>query len=293
MDVENKLMNSNNIIYLNIGGYKYTTTKHTLIKEGETNFFSGLLSGSFPVTKDKDGYYFIDRNGRYFEPILEYMRSGDICISSSINLKNLVNESKFYMIDLPIERDTSLDNFYATDKWLQEIKDDADYNKIKEMGDLIESKIKIDFIECAKLGKLVKSNIFTANINIINKLAKNNIRKENHSYIDDDIKNTDKLKNIELKKWKDFSIIEDNKIFHVLGNQKSAKIILDHLQRNEITAKLVSFDVEWRSNYDGHKYEMIIGYSFLWISSQIKRIVDEWFDKNSPILKSYIFEHVK
>lgn len=64
------------VIRLNIGGYKYWT-KQTLLQHGAKNFFSGLLSetSNFAVVKDEKGFIFIDRNGKYFEPILDYLRT--------------------------------------------------------------------------------------------------------------------------------------------------------------------------------------------------------------------------
>jgi hypothetical protein len=55
------------------------TTRETLTKNGE-NFFTSMLSGKFSVLKDEKGYYFVDRDGEYFAPILEYLRTGDFCI---------------------------------------------------------------------------------------------------------------------------------------------------------------------------------------------------------------------
>jgi hypothetical protein len=46
-----------------------------LIAPGE-NFFSALLSHKVPVVKDESGFFFIDRDGRLFEPILNYLRTG-------------------------------------------------------------------------------------------------------------------------------------------------------------------------------------------------------------------------
>lgn len=64
-------------IKLNIGGVKYWTTAETLLKyAGDDSFFSSLLSGRVPVKKDAKGFIFIDANGKRFEPILDYMRTG-------------------------------------------------------------------------------------------------------------------------------------------------------------------------------------------------------------------------
>jgi hypothetical protein len=54
----------NGIVKLNIGGYKYETTKETLCSKGE-NYFSALLRGRIPTTTDEDGYIFV---GKYATP---------------------------------------------------------------------------------------------------------------------------------------------------------------------------------------------------------------------------------
>lgn len=64
------------VVKLNVGGTKYYTTKGTLVNPNSRNFFTGMFSGKFPTVKDKEGHLFIDRNGRLFEPILEYLRTG-------------------------------------------------------------------------------------------------------------------------------------------------------------------------------------------------------------------------
>ena len=68
------------IIIFHEGGHKYITTRETLTKGGE-NFFSSLLSGKFSALIDDKGYYFIDRDGSYFAPILEFLRTGEFFVT--------------------------------------------------------------------------------------------------------------------------------------------------------------------------------------------------------------------
>lgn len=63
---------------LDIGGVRFKTTRQTLTSQPQT-FFEGLLSGRFEVLED-DGYIFIDRDGRLFEPILRFLRTGQVCL---------------------------------------------------------------------------------------------------------------------------------------------------------------------------------------------------------------------
>ena len=101
------------IVNLNIGGHKFTTRKSTLVSIGE-NFFSGLLSGRIPPTLDSSGYHFIDSNeiqglfnkkigdGKYFEPILEFLRTSQLIIPPNIDVGSVYREAEFYGVDLPI-----------------------------------------------------------------------------------------------------------------------------------------------------------------------------------------------
>lgn len=89
------------IIYLNIGGHKYVTTRQTLLQGGKINYFTALLSNKFALTLDKEGDIFIDRDGKYFEPILEYLRTGELHFSADAKEENVRREAEFYQISLP------------------------------------------------------------------------------------------------------------------------------------------------------------------------------------------------
>lgn len=91
------------MIKLNIGGAKITTTQQVLLRNGD-NYFAKLLSGQIPVLRgrllplppqrvvaivaikistnlilpnfaaDDEDYIFLDRNGKVFQVILDYLR---------------------------------------------------------------------------------------------------------------------------------------------------------------------------------------------------------------------------
>lgn len=92
---------SKEIVGLNIGGIKYLTTKTTLLSTSEPNFFTSLLSGSFLQDFDTKGNYFIDRDGQYFAPILEYLRTGEFRCPQGMNEKAIAREANFYFIKIP------------------------------------------------------------------------------------------------------------------------------------------------------------------------------------------------
>ena len=89
-------------IKLNIGGIKYETSAGTLLNEkltGPNCLFRRLLSKKYP--KDDDGYLCIDRNGKYFEPLLDYLRTGDFVIPSHLSTTCVLREAAYFKIDLP------------------------------------------------------------------------------------------------------------------------------------------------------------------------------------------------
>jgi hypothetical protein len=53
---------------------QFETTKQTLQSEPES-MLAAMFSGRYPFNTDQEGYVFIDRNGKYFEFILEYVEN--------------------------------------------------------------------------------------------------------------------------------------------------------------------------------------------------------------------------
>ena len=111
------------IVKLNFGGTKFMTSRETLLSSKKDNFFKSLLEGKIPSTKDEEGFFFIDRNGRvsfflfiffeqmvvqqtdafffkYFEPILDYLRTGVLYIPKDLSQKLVEELARFLIIDL-------------------------------------------------------------------------------------------------------------------------------------------------------------------------------------------------
>uniref|UniRef100_A0A673HBV8 BTB/POZ domain-containing protein KCTD9 n=1 Tax=Sinocyclocheilus rhinocerous TaxID=307959 RepID=A0A673HBV8_9TELE len=74
-------------ITLNVGGRRFTTTRSTLVKEPESMLAHMFRDKDVWGNKqDEQGAYLIDRSPDYFEPILNYLRHGQLIISDGINL---------------------------------------------------------------------------------------------------------------------------------------------------------------------------------------------------------------
>lgn len=90
-----------NKIKLNVGGYRFETSLQTLTSVPGT-YFSSLFSGRFPLTPDEeDGSYFIDRSGRHFNYVLDYLRDPTSFVAASSSMtesikRELAVEAGFY-----------------------------------------------------------------------------------------------------------------------------------------------------------------------------------------------------
>lgn len=67
----------NNIITLNVGGQRFSTSRSTLTWIPNT-FFTSLLSGRINSVEDDTGAKFIDRDPKLFRRILNYLRTKQI-----------------------------------------------------------------------------------------------------------------------------------------------------------------------------------------------------------------------
>ena len=85
-------------INLNIGGRRFTTSLQTLTKDPDS-MLAAMFSGKFEVKPSEDGAFFIDRDGKHFRFILNYLRDGELIVpEGALFLKELEAEAKFYQI---------------------------------------------------------------------------------------------------------------------------------------------------------------------------------------------------
>ena len=85
------------VITLNVGGQRISTTRQTLLSIPET-FFTSLISGRIPSLRDNTGAVFIDRDPVLFNIILNFLRTRQTPVVDETTLDALRHESEFYGI---------------------------------------------------------------------------------------------------------------------------------------------------------------------------------------------------
>jgi hypothetical protein len=93
-------------VILNVGGERYTTTVETLTRERNT-FFTALFSRQWQLERDpKDGSIFIDRNGKLFTYILNFLRTESLSNAVMTNeslRQSLIIEARYFHLNKLIE----------------------------------------------------------------------------------------------------------------------------------------------------------------------------------------------
>ncbi|CAG9859483.1 unnamed protein product [Phyllotreta striolata] len=84
------------ILHLNVGGKRFTTSRQTLSLIPDT-FFTALLSGRISSLRDEKGAIFIDRDPKFFSIILNYLRTREIDLQG-VEIRALRHEAEYYNV---------------------------------------------------------------------------------------------------------------------------------------------------------------------------------------------------
>lgn len=98
LSTEDQRLSEDEVVTLDVGGLLFKTTKFTLTKYRNT-FFTGLFKMNSPL-RQKDGSIFIDRDGKHFRLLLNFMRSGRIMMPEDhTERKEVMIEAEYYCLD--------------------------------------------------------------------------------------------------------------------------------------------------------------------------------------------------
>ena len=92
-------MQNNDIVHLNVGGQRFSTSKRTLLSvQGEETFFTSLLSGRIGSNEDENGAIFIDRDPTLFRLILNYLRTHQLHLLVEESNPNQISGTKNFHV---------------------------------------------------------------------------------------------------------------------------------------------------------------------------------------------------
>ncbi|XP_014098560.1 BTB/POZ domain-containing protein KCTD9 [Bactrocera oleae] len=96
----NKIFPSSKWVKLNVGGKVYVTTLCTLVSKEPDSMLARMFSqdGMLPSEQDEQGAYLIDRSPHYFEPIINYLRHGQLIVDANVSLEGVLEEARFFGI---------------------------------------------------------------------------------------------------------------------------------------------------------------------------------------------------
>lgn len=77
------------------GGVLYVTTRATLCRKG--SYFEAMFSGRHALTQ-VDGAYYLDRNGRVFEGVLDFLRTGIVQPPPNVTFEQLMHELDYFLL---------------------------------------------------------------------------------------------------------------------------------------------------------------------------------------------------
>ncbi|CAD6188645.1 unnamed protein product [Caenorhabditis auriculariae] len=84
-------------VRLNVGGALYQTTLATLKKQD--TMLRAMFSGRLEVLKDENGWVLIDRNGKHFGVLLDYLRDGWVPLPDcKLEIQQILNEARYFLI---------------------------------------------------------------------------------------------------------------------------------------------------------------------------------------------------
>jgi len=91
-------------VRLNVGGTVFLTSRATLAKDPKS-FLARICQEDTELASDKDesGAYLIDRDPKYFSPVLNFLRHGKVHLDKNILEEAVLEEAEFFNISAMIK----------------------------------------------------------------------------------------------------------------------------------------------------------------------------------------------
>ncbi|XP_026428011.1 FH protein interacting protein FIP2-like isoform X2 [Papaver somniferum] len=87
------------LVRLNIGGKKFSTTVDTLTQREPDSMLAAMFSGRHTLSQDSEkGPVFVDRDGKHFRHILNWLRDGVIPVLKDSEYLELLREAEYYQL---------------------------------------------------------------------------------------------------------------------------------------------------------------------------------------------------
>ncbi|OUC45957.1 putative K+ channel tetramerization domain protein [Trichinella nativa] len=103
-------------VKLNVGGWLYYTTIGTLTKED--SMLRAMFSGRMDVLTDQDGWVLIDRCGKNFDVILNYLRDGSVALPAcNAFVEQIMAEATYYCLQGLVRL---CQNWFESCQWSEE-----------------------------------------------------------------------------------------------------------------------------------------------------------------------------
>ncbi|KAJ4979791.1 hypothetical protein NE237_010571 [Protea cynaroides] len=129
-------------VRLNIGGKKFCTTVDTLTQREPESMLAAMFSGRHTVSQDPEkGFVFVDRDGKHFRHILNWLRDGVVPTLNDSEYPELLREAEYYQLLGLVEEIHAVSN---------RRKDDDDVNVKTEVSELTRT----DVIKCIQSKKV-------------------------------------------------------------------------------------------------------------------------------------------
>eukprot|EP01062_Namystynia_karyoxenos_P030965 TRINITY_DN23015_c0_g1_i1.p1 TRINITY_DN23015_c0_g1~~TRINITY_DN23015_c0_g1_i1.p1 ORF type:complete len:479 (+),score=115.42 TRINITY_DN23015_c0_g1_i1:146-1582(+) len=92
-----------NTVKLNVGGTHFDTSLQTLLSQPDS-MLAAMFSGRYQIQTDDQQRYFIDRDGKYFDIILNFLRDGSVGPIPDEHVRDrVIREARFYTLEPLLE----------------------------------------------------------------------------------------------------------------------------------------------------------------------------------------------